>query len=123
VEACKLLDGAGYDANTLKEPRLTVMKKNKDEIVAYHYGINRKTYQVERVAPRGGVLIRYQNFQIDWHPVGDRLPEIECAVVFNLSKVRSLPAHRDIEDEKRVRTELEALAEKMKKVAAKASYP
>jgi hypothetical protein len=124
VEARKLLDGAGYDANTLKEPRLTVMKKNKDEIVAYHYGINRKTYQVERVArTRGGVLIRYQNFQIDRHPVGDRLPEIECAVVFNLSKVRSLPAHRDIEDEKRVRTELEALAEKMKKVAAKASYP
>ena len=82
------------------------MKKDKDEIVAYHYGINRKTYQVERVArTRKGVLIRYLNFQIDRHPVqGGRLPETECAIVFNLSKVRSLPAHRDIEDEKRVRT-------------------
>ena len=50
-----------------------------------------------------------------------RLPETECAIAFNLSKVRSLPAHRDIEDEKRVRVELEALADKMKKVAAKAN--
>ena len=98
------------------------MKKDREEIVAYHYGINRKTFQVERVArTRGGVLIRYQNFQIDRHSVQARLPETECAIAFNLSKVRSLPAHRDIEDEKRVRVELEALADKMKKVAAKAN--
>jgi hypothetical protein len=92
VEARKLLDGAGYDANALNEPRLTVMKKNKDEIVAYHYGINRKTYQVERVArTRRGVLIRYQNFQIDRHPVGDRLPETECAVVFKSEQSSQSP--------------------------------
>jgi len=51
------------------------------------------------------------------------LPETECAVVFNLSKFAVSRDNRDIEDEKRVRTELEALAEKMKKVAAKVSYP
>ena len=94
----------------------------QDHIVAYYYGIDRTTFRVERVAlTREGAWVSYQKGRVDRHPLQGRSPDIECAIVFNLSNVRSIPASAVLEDsEKRVRVELEALAEQMKKVAAKA---
>ena len=97
-------------------------KQSDDDIVEAFYGINRSTFEVERVwLTRGGALSKSTkdggSFQ---HRIEHgRDARNEAFIVFNLIDIFSVcPQYENIEETKRRTTELEAKATQMRAKAA-----
>lgn len=97
-------------------------RASQDEIIESFYGINCKTYEVERVSmTRGRRLSKWgKDGHLETHQVAlGREPKLEVVIVFGLSDVLSVPEIANGADwtKKRI-DELEIKAAEMKKAAS-----